>query len=105
MQSLTKKLDLVVDFVVFSASAIREVIDVLVDYRRTVGAEGDALVSSVLAVYRRSLAVHLLDGDEGRADEVLSVVIGVLMHAGLQDDSDVCERQIRSLLPMVVLRD
>lgn len=103
--SRAKKLELVVDFVVFSAAAIREIIDVLIDYRRTVGSEGDALVSSVLEVYRRSLAVHLLDGDEERADEVLSVVIGVLMHAGLQGDSDVCERQIRSLLPLVVLRD
>lgn len=103
--SRTERLQLVMEFVISSAAPIREIIDVLIDYRRTIGSDGDALVKRVLDVYRASLTEYLMNGDEERADLVLSVVIGVLMHSELRSESTMRADQIRALLPLAVAHD
>lgn len=99
------RLALVVEFVIASASPIREIIDVLIDFRRTVGPDGDELVNRVLDVYRASLTEYLTNGDADAADAVLSIVIGVLMHSELRTASDMRASQIRRLLPLAVSVD
>ena len=100
--SRAERLHLVMEFVISSAGAIREIIDVLTDYRRTVGPDGDELVRRVLDVYRASLTKYLMDGDEEGADLVLSVIIGVLMHSELRSAPEMRANQIRRLLPLAV---
>ena len=99
------RLELVVEFVIASASPIREIIDVLIDYRRTVGPKGDELVNRVLDVYRGSLTEYLTQGDADAADAVLSIVIGVLMHSELRTGTEMRAAQIRRLLPLAVPAD
>ena len=57
---------------------------------------------AVLDVYRASLTEYLMDGDEGGADLVLSVIIGVLMHSDLRAAPEMRAEQIRRLLPLAV---
>ncbi len=99
------RLHLVVEFIIANASSIREIIDVLIDYRRTVGPDGDVLVRRVLDVYRTSLSDYLVDGDQEKADLILSMVIGVLMHTELRGQASMRADQIRTILPLVVLHD
>ena len=85
--SLAMRISILQAFVEEQAAHIRQTLWVAIDYRRTRGEGADPLIHEVLSVYRTALAAHLTDGDLETADALLSYVIGVLVHSGLQDKS------------------
>jgi len=81
--SLDVRLAIVQAFIEQEADHIRQVLWVAIDFRRTAGEEADSLIVEVLNVYKQALASQLTEGDMGRAEALLSYVLGVLVHTGL----------------------
>ena len=49
------------------------------------GDAGQPLVADVFGVYESGIAEHLTGGDRDKARQVLSFVMGVLVHSGLSE--------------------
>ncbi len=83
--SMDMRIAIVQAFIESQADHIRQALWVAIDYRRNTGEAADSLILEVLNVYKQALATQLMDGDEERADALLSYVIGVLVSSGLQE--------------------
>ena len=79
------RLSVVREFIVAQADRIRAVLWVAIDYRRAMGDAGQPLVAEVFGVYESGIAEHLTGGDRDKARQVLSFVMGVLVHSGLSE--------------------
>ena len=80
------RLAVVREFIMSQADRIRAVLWVAIDYRRAMGEAGKPLVAEVFGVYEAGIADHLTDGNRDKARQVLSYVMGVLVHSGLSED-------------------
>lgn len=81
------RISIVQAFMESQADHIRQALWVAIDFRRNTGTAADTLILEVLNVYKQALATQLTDGDTERAEALLSYVIGVLVHSGLQEKS------------------
>lgn len=79
------RLAVVREFIISQADRIRAVLWVAIDYRRAMGDAAQPLVAEVFGVYEAGIAEHLTGGDQDKAREVLSYVMGVLVHSGLSE--------------------
>ena len=79
------RLAVVREFIISQADRIRAVLWVAIDYRRAMGDSAQPLVAEVFGVYEAGIAEHLTGGDRDKAREVLSYVMGVLVHSGLSE--------------------